>query len=134
MVSSFQNCDKAYSLISVSSHNSSRTKESATIGSKFPSTRLFGVWSKVVFGLRKHNLASTPNNVFRGSPLSALKSPPSLIGLVLMLTIYATASFIAKAQKKDRHDGRPIIYNTVWRNKVRETEADGCRYGFPPFV
>ena len=43
LVSSFQNCDKAYSLISVSSHNSSRTKESATIGSKFPLHATF--WS-----------------------------------------------------------------------------------------
>ena len=49
--------------------------------------RPFGVWGKVVFGVRKHNLASTPNNVFRGSPLSALKSFMSLIDLVLSFLI-----------------------------------------------
>ncbi len=87
MVSSFQNCNMAYSLLSVSSRYSSYTQKFTTIGSGFPSMRPFGVWSKVVFGLRKHNLASTPNNVFRGSPLSALKSFPSLIGLGLSFTI-----------------------------------------------
>ncbi len=57
-----------FALLSLLSYASNQTVESATIGSGFPSARLLGVWSKVVFGLRKHNLASTPNNVFRGSP------------------------------------------------------------------
>ena len=90
-----------FTLLSLLSYASNQTVESATIGSGFASMRPLGVWSKAVFGLRKHrsalplcsskNLASTPNNVFRGSPLSALKSLPSPIGLVLSFTIYATA-------------------------------------------
>ncbi len=96
-VSSFQNCNKAYSLLSVSSRYSSYTQIFTTIGSGFPSMRPFGVWSKVVLGLRKHrsalplcsskNLASTPNKVFRGSTILALKSFLSLTDLVLSFLI-----------------------------------------------
>ena len=110
-----------FTLLLLLSYASNQTVESATSGSGFPSMRPFGVWSKVVFGLRKHrsalplcpskNLASTPNNVFRGSPLSALKSLPSPIGLVLSFKIYATALVHCGGIQKDRHDGRPIIYN-----------------------
>ena len=86
-VSSFHNCNKAYSLLSVSSRYSSYTQKFTTIGSGFPSMRPFGVWSKAVFGLRKHNLASTPNKVFRGSTILALKSFLSLTDLVLSFLI-----------------------------------------------
>jgi len=54
LVSSFQNCNKAYLLLSVSSRYGSRTQKSSTIGSKFPSTRLFGVWSNLGQGTLTH--------------------------------------------------------------------------------
>ena len=119
-----------FTLLSLLSYASNQTVESATIGSGFPSMRPFGVWSKVVFGLRKHNLASTPNNVFRGPPLSALKLLPSPIGQVLSFTIYATARFCAEGYKKDRHDGRPIIYNNVEKRRAG-TEAEDVGVVFP---
>ena len=57
------------------------------------------------------NLASTPNDVFRGPPLSELKSLPSPIGLVLSFTIYVIA--LVHCGEIQKRPPRGTAYN-IW--------------------